>query len=481
MSSITVAALPKMQQGDFINNAMMVLLSNGQLIGWGDNTTGALATGITTATNAPAQCPLFDPNTTMPPSDATIVDWSFTNANLYVVYSNGWVYSAGSNSYGQLGHGDTTARPWLKRIEYFVTNSISITRIWACGGYNTTAGGGCAYFQASDYSMFACGANTAGNLGNASTPTTNVSTPAACAGIGHTTNHVIDVAIACAYTVFSTYMLFSDGTLFVAGYNGQGQLGTGNTTNVTGSFVSAKKTGAVNVNNAAQISANAGGTAYGGSALIVDTSGNVWTTGYNAYGQLGINSTTNQSYFTQVTALSNVIKAELGGGYVGYGYAITASSTLYTWGYNGQDNLFQNNTTSPVKVPTLATFTPGLPAKMLFPKGNALSTYAQLIMLTTGGVLAYAGVDNGQQGINSALYPNAYSYVPSPRQILDGSETITDIFIHGGSSTQRWFILTSLGNLYACGSNVDSICTGGITSDTMPANAAWSRIQFPVP
>src|SRR5215471_3311172 len=92
-----VSSFPKRTHGDFNNNGMMVKLSTGELVGWGDNTTGALANGIAGATNAPAQKVLFDENTTLPPFDATIVDWVFTGANLYVVYSNGWVYSSGKN------------------------------------------------------------------------------------------------------------------------------------------------------------------------------------------------------------------------------------------------------------------------------------------------------------------------------------------------------------------------------------------------
>jgi alpha-tubulin suppressor-like RCC1 family protein len=115
-----------------------------------------LCNGIETATNSLPQRVVFDPTTTVPPSTATIVDWAFTNANLYVVYSNGWVYSGGSNTYGQLGHGDTTDRAYLKRIEYFVTNALSVTKVWANGGFGTTNGGGPVYFQASDFSMYGC-------------------------------------------------------------------------------------------------------------------------------------------------------------------------------------------------------------------------------------------------------------------------------------------------------------------------------------
>src|SRR5271163_1181410 len=102
--------LPKRNQGDFTNGAMVLGLPVGSfsgpsaIFGWGNNTTGALANGLTGTTSVPIQEAVFDPNTTLPPSGSTIADWAFTNANLYVLFSNGWVYSAGDNTYGQLGH-----------------------------------------------------------------------------------------------------------------------------------------------------------------------------------------------------------------------------------------------------------------------------------------------------------------------------------------------------------------------------------------
>jgi YD repeat-containing protein len=487
-SDITVTGFAKKNQGDFLNNAMLVMLSNGAIVGWGDNTTGVLANGISAATNQPPQRVLFDPNTTLPPSSATIVDWTFTNCNLYVVFSNGWAYSAGKNAYGQLGHGDTVARPFLKRIEALTGGQV--TKVWACGGRQTTDGGGCAYFQMSDYSMYGCGANTAGNLGNAATPTTNVSTPAPCAGIPTSPVHVVDVAIASVNTSFSAYMLMSDGTLQVAGYNAQGQLSVNTTTNVTGGFQTALMwfypmpvppgapyLGAVT--NIKSVSANGGynGSILGGNVIIVLNDGTVMGCGYNAHSELG-GGTTNQTTFGPFN-LSNIVEAELGGGPYGYGYAIDAAGLLYTWGYNGQNNLFKNTTTSP-QAPSLATFLPGLASKVVFPKGNYLSGNSQLLVLTTGGDLVYAGVDDGQLPTDSAVNPGAYSYIRLPKAILDGIENIIDIFAHGTSTTQRYFLLTDAGNLYACGNNADSVCLGGIASNVIPTAVSCFKLNLVV-
>ncbi len=227
----TVTAFPKRISADLNNNPMVVMLSTGELIGWGDNTTGVLCNGIQAATNSPPQRLVFNPDTTVPPSTATIVDWAFTNANLYVVFSNGWVYSGGSNTYGQLGQNDTTNRPYLTRIEYFVTNSLTVTKVWAAGGYSTTNGGGAVYFSVTGGTqpLYGCGLNLAGNLGI--NTITNTLVPTACLNTNSATGTIVNVAVATEGTSASCFVLFSSGALLVAGYNVQGQLGIGTTTN----------------------------------------------------------------------------------------------------------------------------------------------------------------------------------------------------------------------------------------------------------
>lgn len=475
----TVAALPKAQQGDFLQSPMAVLLSTGDIVSWGDNTNGNLANGVAAATNAPVQKVLFDPNTTLPPSTATIVDWAFTNANIYVVFSNGWVYSTGKNALGQLGHGDVVARTALKRIESFVTNGKSIIKVWASGASRLTDGGGCAYFQDSNFVMYGCGANAAGNLGNATTPISNVATPAVCTGVPSTPNHVTSVEIAAGRGGISTYMLCDDGTLKVAGCNDNGQLGVGSTANVTGSFVTATKTGAVNITNAISVSAAVGAAnSNSGSALIVDATGAVWATGRNNFGQLGQGNTTDLTRFTQVSALSNIVEARFGGGYTTYGYALTNTGGFYTWGYNVQNNLFKN-TVANVLTPTLVTALPAGVSKVFFPLGQEQTGNAsQLIVLLANGKVIYAGGDAGQLPLASVINTGFYKYIATPRQILDGTETPVNILTHGTELLQRWFILTDKGNLYACGNNADSVCTGGISSDLKATSTEWFKIDF---
>ncbi|MBS1992676.1 MAG: hypothetical protein JSS83_19290 [Cyanobacteria bacterium SZAS LIN-3] len=480
----TVAALPKRSQSDFKNNPMVVLLSTGELVSWGDNATGANANGTIAATDSLAQRVVFDPNTTIPPASANIVDWALTNANLYVVYDNGWAYSAGDNAYGQLGHGDAVSRGFLKRIESFVTAGVSVTKVWAQGGYTTTNGGGSAFFLTNDFRLWGVGLNTAGQLGTGGVA--NVSTPVDVSNVsGHVldqsaASHVIDVKMATVSTFISTYLLFNSGKVMVAGYNVQGQLGVGTTTNVTTGFTSALNSSSVAITNAASISANGGSTA-AGNALIVDTSGNVWTTGYNLHGELGQGTTTNLNKFTQVSALSGIASAKIFGGLTGSAYALTTAGVLWTWGSTNLNQIFKNLTsTTAQSTPAAAAFVPsGVIAQVFHSRGQqGLATTSQLILLMTDGRLVYAGADVGQLPIDNTVTPGAYSLIAMPAFILNGSDTIADIFVHGTGLLQRWFILTGSGRLFASGNNADAICAGGAATAVAVVSSVWQEITF---
>ncbi len=481
-------ALPKRGFGDFTSQAMTLLANAQAVFGWGNNTTGALAAASVANLTLPLQQTLFDPNTTMPYPGATVVDWAFTNGNLYVVFSDGTVYSAGDNTYGQLGKGDNTARPYLSRIEYFVTNGITVQQVWAAGAGADTNGAGCVYFQTfggppGGNALYACGANTAGNLGNGTTG--NLNLPTMCNGIMTVAVATNVVLATVSGNNFSAYVLTSDGQLWVAGANGYGQLGVTPNPQSSG-FIHALTSTGSNMSNIQSISATGGGS-YGVSALALDSSGTVWTTGYNNYGKLGLNTNPNNTNrFTAINAAwfnnTPILQAAIGGGYAGYAYAIDESGVLWTWGYNAQNNLFLGNTTQQNKPTSTAAILPaGTVGSLFFPREEGLGGNSQLFALLANSTqIIYAGLNNGQSGV--AAPGGAYKYIPLPplQTALEG-EIIQTVYVHGTSTTQRLFVLTTLGNLYSFGANASSVCTGGFSSDTMPTSVDGFNIANLVP
>ncbi len=479
-------ALPKRGFGDFTSQAMTLLANAQAVFGWGNNATGALANASASAVTIPLQQTLFDPNTTMPFAGATVVDWAFTNGNLYVVFSDGTVYSAGDNTYGQLGKGDNTARPYLSRIDYFATNGITVQQVWAHGAAADTNGGGCVYFQTvggppQGYALYACGANATGNLGNGGT--TALNTPTLCTGI-NTIEQATNVVLASPQgNSFSAYVLTADGQLWVAGGNTYGQLGITANPQSAG-FTSALTSGGGSLTFVRSISATGGDNA-GVSALALDYNGNVWTSGYGGSGQLGLNSTGNVNRFNQINpSYFNdipIVQAAIGGGYYGYSYAIDEDGGLWTWGYNAQNNLFLGRTTNQLTPASNTAVLPaGTVASVFFPREEGLGANVQLFALLTNQTqIIYAGLANGQNGV--AAPGGNYKYIPLPPLNYQAGETIQSVYVHGTSTTQRLFVLTSVGNLYSFGANTTSVCTGGYSSDTMPTSVDGFNIAPLVP
>ncbi|HHT9146477.1 MAG TPA: RCC1 domain-containing protein, partial [Candidatus Wunengus sp. YC61] len=85
--------------------------------------------------------------------------------------------------------------------------------------------------------------------------------------------------------------------------------------------------------------------------LVLKSDGTVWAWGSNSSGQLGIGSTVGRVRFhVQVSSLSGII--DITGG-VSHSLAVKSDGTVWAWGYNGYGQLGNNSTTNsstPVQV-----------------------------------------------------------------------------------------------------------------------------------
>lgn len=128
---------------------------------------------------------------------------------------------------------------------------------------------------------------------------------------------------------YSTVTLRANGEVWSYGYNGYGQLGTGDRNNK----VLPTYTG---INNIVQIALGESHT------LALDTNGNVWAWGSNYYGALGTGETQDSNTKVQVKSpdgegvLSNIVAIAAGSN---YSMALDKDGNVYTWGYNGYGNL----------------------------------------------------------------------------------------------------------------------------------------------
>jgi alpha-tubulin suppressor-like RCC1 family protein len=85
-------------------------------------------------------------------------------------------------------------------------------------------------------------------------------------------------------------------------------------------------------------------------SLALDVNGAVWSWGDNAYGQLGVGSTTDKKKATQISGLTDVVA--ISAGYY-HSLALKADGTVWAWGYNNKGQLGINSNTNkdaPVQV-----------------------------------------------------------------------------------------------------------------------------------
>ena len=161
----------------------------------------------------------------------------------------------------------------------------------------------------------------------------------------------------------NTLVLFNNGEVHYAGYNGHGQAGDNRTTD-TGVTCTAR-CGYANVNKsgttvlrgkkAIRIASTTGGnTSVSNSmyALIENTNGtrDLYAWGYNGYGQLGDSTTSNRDEPTQISfnasSYGRIVEIWASGGNYGRLFVLTDKGHLYAVGYNGYGQLGQSDTSN---------------------------------------------------------------------------------------------------------------------------------------
>jgi hypothetical protein len=174
-------------------------------------------------------------------------------------------------------------------------------------------------FVKTDGTLWVMGYNGSGQLGNGTTSNTN--RPISVA------SNV--VAVAAGY--FHSLFVKADGTLWAMGYNNYGQLGNGKTTDAH-----------TPVSVASNVVAVAAGYYH---SLFVKTDGTLWAMGYNNYGQLGNGTTSNTNL--PVSVASNVVAAAAG---AYHSLFVDTNRTIWAMGWNGTGQ-FGNGTTINTNLP----------------------------------------------------------------------------------------------------------------------------------
>lgn len=262
-------------------------------------------------------------------------EFSFTQvaagmSHSLAIGSDGAVYSWGSNYEGELGNNSTTASNTPVAVaQGAIPADVTIEAISA-GRYVSLALG-------SDGKVYGWGANTTGQLGNETGIDSSVP-------VAVSQGDIPDGVSIEAISAGSDYSLAlgSDGKVYGWGFNGDGQLGTGST------WPSGKPIAAAQGAIPADVTIETISAGQGGFSLAIGSDGQAYSWGFNLQGQLGNGTTTNSSLPVAVSAGDIPAGVSLEDAAAGSSHSVVVGSDdkLYSWGVNPNGELGNGTTTN---------------------------------------------------------------------------------------------------------------------------------------
>lgn len=267
------------------------------------------------------------------------------------------------------------------------------------------------------------------------------------------------------------YILYDTGNLYTWGYNTQGQLGLGDTTNRNRPTLAANNVVQVFVTNTIAVR-----TDEYQRLFIKKTDGKIYGCGYNAFGQLGIGTTANANSFVEIVGAGVNPKSVWNlGGYIGCLVVQRADGVVLVSGYNGYGQLGNNTTSNILTLTAILEWNNGDNTLVLEQAtggfgyiDSAGNNNCTLIMWFKGAstdLVKTCGSNNWNSiGNGSSTTDVKVPFTPT----IPGTGRITSMFVNGGGpATVR--ILKSTGALYGWGYNgVGQLGIGNYTSNGTP-------------
>jgi len=399
----------------------------GELWVWGDNYSGLLGDGTTTPRSSPVQ-------TIAGGSDWAQID---SNNQTMAIKTDGTLWMWGDNSNGQLGDGTT------------VRKSSPVQTI---AGGTDWAYVGCGYDSAAaikeDGTLWVWGKNNLGQLGDETI--INKSSPIQTVAGG------TDWAQVAGGINFAGAVK-TDGTLWMWGWGGSGQLGDGTT-----------------VRKSSPVQTIAGGTdweqvacGYDHSAAI-KTDGTLWMWGLNGLGQLGDNSTVDKSSPVQTIAGGTDWASVACGGY--FTAATKTDGTLWLCGYNSSGQLGDGTNVS--KSSPVQTISGGTDW------ASVDCAYSHFVAIKTDGSLWTCGYD-GYGALGDGTTVNKSSPVQTVVGGTKWIKAVAGLYSHTMAIKQA---PVTYGELWGWGQNAGSLGDGTTTSKSSPVQTIsggtdWTQID----
>ena len=399
-------------------NHSLALKTNGTIWAWGYNLNGQLGNGNSSTLLSPTQI-------------GTDTDWSAVSGgpyNSYGLKSNGSIFAWGANYNGQVGDGTT--------IDRNIPTQIGNSNDWGI----IDGGNGYAFALKTDGSMWGWGSNSYNRFG--STPSSTVLNPTQ---VGTETNWS---NIFVPHSGSTSLAIKSNGTLWAAGYNFNGQLGQGN----SGTY-----NGFTQIGNATNWRSAALGSSH---VLALDKQNNLFSWGYNSSGQLGKG---NFSYNSNIRQVGTDLTWEKIYTTFYRSAAIKKDGTLWSWGINsaGQvGNGGDRNLDVPVQISTNTNW-----------QSVSLGADHSLAVRKDGSLWSWGFNYAGQLGDGSTSSKNI------PTQIGTGTDWAS---VYSGGTFS--FAIKKNGTLWAWGENYyGQLGNGTTTNSSTPIqignNSDWISIS----
>ncbi len=277
----------------------------------------------------------------------------------------------------------------------------------------------------------------------------------------------------------------ANGTLWATGNNANGNLGQGNTTNLS----TWTQIGSDQWIDVTATSGSAGTGAPRMTSLGIKSDGTLWGWGYNGYYQLGDGTTTQRTSPVQIGSATNWVKVltvsqNSSGGAGGFTIGITSDGKLWGWGNNVTGSTGQGttsgSTTTPTQIGTDTNWTDIAVGTSPAYVGGSQSLYS-LAVKSTGTLWGFGNNDSYQLGTGTTTsydVPTQIGAATSWAKVF-GTPTGTSFGIRTNGTLYSW------GETTASGMTAQGSTSGNVTTPTQVGSATtWSEVSgaqiFPI-